>query len=119
MAFALLCDEHSTYTKESNVIINVPIIEEWYRWLSYTPDFYLARINELRSKKAGDLSTSELKELDNYWYQRKMLCIVEKYRNQENLTDDEAFALDVLIYNHHIYDDMLTKLDENERRMID
>lgn len=95
------------------VMGNIDPLTEWIKWLSYTPDFQKKRINELQNKKVIELSLSELDELRENLYQKRMLDLIKIY-GTEQISKDEYMEVYDYIKNESIDRIMLSKLTKEE-----
>lgn len=77
------------------VMGNIDPLTEWIKWLSYTPDFQKKRINELQNKKVIELSLSELDELRENLYQKRMLDLIKIY-GTEQISKDEYMEVYII-----------------------
>lgn len=86
---------------------------QFYRWLSYMPDFYQKYIDNISSKSVDDLSLEELCNYTDFKKQQKVLKELEQFFTDEWYLADIDLIEDY-INNHSLSDIKKSKLTDEE-----
>ena len=69
---------------------NINPIDEWIKWLEYSPEFIEQRIESLQKRDYENLSIEELQEVIEYLQEKTMLTFFKEYKNNTASEDECA-----------------------------
>ena len=86
---------------------------QFYKWLSYMPDFYKKYIDNISSKSVDNLSIQELCDYTDFKKQQKVIKELEQFFTDEWFLADIDLIED-FINKHSLYDIKKSKLTDEE-----